>query len=427
MKDLDADGVFWLEDAPDEQVAGRLTFTARDGGRLSLIGSFSEIEQFGEFVGPRRIHGVAGERLLTLDDCYQVTKRIGMPGIVREEYQVSWILSGDHFRGDQASRFTAVHVRLRHLEHWVNRTGTSIETKPGRNQYQLGRVTVSHDPLERLTIPTEDGALEVAFPVSMNLGSFEARISQGCSFTVRFEEPVGLQRAFARCTALQDLVTISLDAPAAVTQISLSHPESVRKRSDGEDVHNSIEALTKLQGSHSLDGDDEKYPANMLLTFDDIGGLQGVAGWLKTAERFGAVVGVLLAYWYVPDMNADTRFLNAVIAAEALERVRTGKQEFPFKNALVRIAEDADELAHALVGDVESWAHEVREMRVLNVVHRGLNEEIDHARMFYLAEALYMLVVVSLLRECGVSGSTVSGIQHHQRFQWTAEGLRTTA
>ena len=74
----------------------------------------------------------------------------------------------------------------------------------------------------------------------------------------------------------------------------------------------------------------------MLFNFDDIGGLSGVAGWLKTAERFGPVVGTLLAQWYLPDMHAENRFLNVVIAAEALERIRTGKQKFPFKRALPR-------------------------------------------------------------------------------------------
>ena len=427
MEDLDVDGVFWLEGAPDEQVAGRLTFDVRDGAHLSLIGSFEDLDQFGELGGPRRILGVAGTRLLTLDECHQVGKRLDMPGIVRERYQVSRILSGDHFREDQSDRFSAVHFRVRHLEHWVNRTGTSVETEPGQDQYQLGRVTVTHDPLERIVLRMEEAALELAFPVKMSLGVFETRIDQGCSFSVRFDKPIGLREAFASCNALQDLVTIGLDAPAAVTQMSVSHPDSVRQRSDGEQVHNSIEVLTRFQGSHSPDGDDGKYPANMLFTFDDIGGLHGVAGWLKTAERFGPVVGVLLAHWYLPDINVENRFLNVVIAAEALERIRTGKQRFPFKRALSRLAEDAGEIAEVLVGDPNAWAKEVRAMRVRDVVHRGLSEETDYARMYYLSEAIYMLVVVSLLRECGISPTTISNIRDHQRFQWVAEALRTTA
>ena len=36
-----------------------------------------------------------------------------MPGIVREQYYVSWILSGAHFMKSQSARFTAVHLRMR--------------------------------------------------------------------------------------------------------------------------------------------------------------------------------------------------------------------------------------------------------------------------------------------------------------------------
>ena len=133
-----------------------------------------------------------------------------------------------------------------------------------------------------------------------------------------------------------------------------------------------------------------------------------------------------MAHWYLPDIHVESRFLNAVIAAEALERIRTGKQRFPFKRALLRIAGDAGEIAEALVGDPDAWATEVRGMRVRDVVHRGLSDEIDYARMYHLSEAIYMLVVISLLRECGVSPATISNIQNHQRFQWVAEALRTT-
>lgn len=426
MEPLDLDGLFWLEDAPDEQIAGRLTFNAQDGAHLSLIGSFDGLDRFGELGGPVRIHGVAGKRLLTLENSYQIGKTFEMPGIVRERYQVTWILSGDHFREDQAERFIAVHFRTRHLEYWVNRTGTTIETEPSEEQYQLGRVTVIHEPLDDMAVSIAGATLELAFPSTMRFSVFETRIVQKCSFTVRFDEPVSLQEALTRCTALRDLVTIGLDAPSNITQVSLSHADSVRQRSDGEPIRNAIEVFTRFQGSPLIDGDDGTYPANMLFSFDDIGGLDGVAGWLATDERFRPVISVLLAHWYLPDGHAEDRFLNAVIAAEAMERIRTGRQDFPFKEALLKIASDAGELADALVGEVDPWADEVRNMRVINVVHRGLNEDIDYGRMYYLAEAIYILVVISLMGESGVSPTTVSGIQHHRRFQWVADALRKT-
>ena len=427
LEALDIDGLFWLEDAPNQQVAGRLTFGGADGARLGLIGAFTPLDQFGELGGPQRIHGVAGKRLLTLESCLQIDKTIEMPGILRESYHASRVLSGANLRESQSGGFTSVSLGLQHLQHWVSRTGTKVDTELSEDKNSFSRVTVTHEPLEEIVVQMEQETLELGFPSKMTLGVFEARITQDCSLTVRFDKPVHLQEALVRCTALQDLVTIGLDGPTVITRVSLSHEDLVRERSDGKHVHDPIQLYAQFQGGHLPQDGDGKYPANMLLSFDDIGGLDGVAGWLKTAERFSPVVGLLLDHWYLPEMHPETRFLNAVIAAEALERIRTRRQEFPFKEGLLSIAADTGEIAGTLVGDLDSWADEVRNMRVIGVVHRGLGEDIDYERMHYLSESIYMLVVVRLLQECGVGVTTLAGIQDHQRFQWVAERLRATA
>ncbi len=429
MEDLDLDGLFWPEDAPDNQVAGRLTFDARDGGLLALIGSFDDLDQFGELGGPTRIHGLAGKRVLTLDGCLQIGKTFEMPGFVRERYHVPRILSGEHLRESQFDRFTAVHIGLRHLEHWVNKSGTKFDTELSEGPdgpIDIRRVTVTHEPLDAVIAPIAEGTLEIGFPSRMSLNPFEARITQDCSFAVRFDKQVGLREALARCTALQDLMTIGLDEPAAVKHVSLSHADSVSQRSDGEPVNTPIELHAQFHGSRPPEGGGGTYPANMLFTFEDIGGLDGVAQWLSAATRFRAVIGLLMSHWYIPEMYTENHFLNVIIAAEALERIRTGKQETPARRALLKIADDAGQIADVLVGDVKSWADEVVKMRAVDLVHTGLGEDPGTTRMHYLSGSVYMLVVVSLLRECGVSVTTLSNIQHHRRFKWVAEGLRTT-
>lgn len=72
MRDLDVDGSFWLEHAPDDKVAGRLRFESRSGARLDLIGSFRADADAGHDRDALRIHGVAGGELLTLETCFRV-------------------------------------------------------------------------------------------------------------------------------------------------------------------------------------------------------------------------------------------------------------------------------------------------------------------------------------------------------------------
>ena len=65
----------------------------------------------------------------------------------------------------------------------------------------------------------------------------------------------------------------------------------------------------------------------MLFTFDDIGGLDGVAKWLETSSKFRPVIDSLLSDWYLPTTYTDNRLLNSIIAAEALETHKASTTE----------------------------------------------------------------------------------------------------
>ncbi len=82
---IDADGSFWLPGREEEPVAGRVRYDSTDGGSLSLIGSFGGVGGLASAMddaSPRvvRIHGVAGRRLFTLDDCFQTHIGFEAPG-----------------------------------------------------------------------------------------------------------------------------------------------------------------------------------------------------------------------------------------------------------------------------------------------------------------------------------------------------------
>ncbi len=136
------------------------------------------------------------------------------------------------------------------------------------------------------------------------------------------------------------------------------------------------------------------------------------------------MIGSLLSHWYLPSLYEENRFLNVVIAAEAVERIRTQEQGLNFQHALERLAKDAGATFEALVDDVASWSKEVVQLRVNQVVHRGLGEDIDSSRLHVLTESLYYLVVLCLLRECGVPEDAFSNIKQHRRFMHLANRLR---
>ena len=423
MEELDLDGLFWPEEEPENQLAGRLRFDIQNGARLSLIGGFGGIEQFGTIPEPRCIHGVAGKRLLTMADCRQDRQSLEVPGIARERYSVPAVLSGGHLPARMLDGFTSVSVKLHHLERWVNQTGTTVQYNSSEEGRSLSRFVLNFEPLETVAIEMGRDTLELRFPWQLTPDLFDPTIRQFAAMAVQFDDPVSLEEAIVPCAAIQDLVTIGLDAPAVITQVSLTHSEVEREMADGRIVLDPIELYTRFRIGQVSQDEGKPHPATMLFTFDHIGGLDGVVKWLRVARKFSPVVGTLLGHQYLPSIHGENRFMNAVIALEALERIRQQKQDIKLKAALSHAVEYAGTLGSDLVGCTEHWAKEVRDVRVLNVVHRGLNEDVNVMRMYELSESIYILTVINLLKECGIDQSKLANFRNHDRYRRAAEGL----
>ena len=57
------------------------------------------------------------------------------------------------------------------------------------------------------------------------------------------------------------------------------------------------------------------------------------------------------------------------------------------------------------------------------MVHPGLRGNSDGYRLYLLSESIYLLVVLTLLHECGVSIDSLKNIQNHEHFKWLAAEL----
>ena len=338
MEELDVDGLFWLVRNPEDTVAGHLRFDAKNGAELALIGSFSTPgDREAEAV---RIHGIAGKKRLTLDGCSRVREAFEVPGIYRETYYAAVILAGAHFDEEQPLAFSALHLRFRHLEQWIGKTGLEYTFDEISEGVMQTRIT--HTTLKKSSVHTSLGELELAFPHEFKIPLLgETTFKETCVLSLRTREPLSLEDAFEACAAIQHLITIGVDAPIPATSMSLSHPDFVRTLPNGKVIHDEIKLYTQFRGSDVQSDTRSIHPAEMMFSFDDIGGLDGIASWLKTAARFEPVIGSLLSHWYLPTMYTDNRFLNIVIAAEAMERIRTGRQNIDFREGLESLARDA--------------------------------------------------------------------------------------
>lgn len=460
MEDLNLEGIFWLPSVSESSVAGRLTFNVAEGAELSLIGSLEGVESLlsNDDQESRRIMGVAGKRLLTLEGCVKAGSNMEMPGILRDRYRVKQIFSGVHFANEDSLEFIEVSFEVRHLAYWVGRSAITWSMTEHQASKRISNVSVDLDPLEPSSFQAGVGDLELGFSWGM-FGDdvLEKGVRHRTYLSFKPTAKRLLDDLLKVCMAVQHLVTVGVDAAAPIEALTLKHEKHTRQIGS-KTINEPIELYAQLQGADSPGAEKRILPHEMLFTFDDLGGLEGLSRWLGVADKFEPVIGTLLAHRYISRTYMENRLQNAVFAAETFDRLRFPnrvqshkvhkakvdsiiaaapedhqkwlREQLAFSNEprlidrLVRLAQHAGPTFETLVSDPGEWAKATKDARN-RTVHRGRRgKQLDGASLFSLAESVYFLVCLCLLRESGVSEEDLRKVQTHRRFGWLRERLQ---
>ena len=424
MEELDIEGLFWIPAESDDKKAGRLTFNETDGATLNLIEQFRVPIEDGRRVAriplslnkePVRIVGSAGGRWLTLHDCQETGRKMDSTSVVRRQYHVTVVLCGAFLNEEEPLVFSSATVRLGHMEEWVNRSGLGVVYGYEGDSNLINSVQISYTPIKPDVTDTSWGQIALTFPWELRGDHFvESSVKHRCSVELRFTSPQTLETIFSFSSSLWHLLTIGIDSPTSILNMTLYHPNERRR----------VDLYTQWNESGTQRSTETIHQRRMLLGFDDIGGLHGVARWLEVAGKYDTVIGTLVSHWYRPKMYVENRYMNVLVAAEKLLRIRLKKRSFKFATELKQLACETSGAFQALVGDIDFWVKKVVQTRANRVVHPGRHDAGDGWRLHLLAESIYLLVVLVLFRECDVPQDTIANIQNHDRFKWLASQLK---
>ena len=418
MTDLDLLGSFWPAGQPDNRLPGRLAFDGRKGPVLALCGSFHDpgrvVEQararqagtvsvgLSEMLGsgspPIRILGDTTQGPVSLDHCLvgRSSWSFGSSGSSTAEYHALRVFQGTHFDDHAPLQFDAITFRLGHLAQWIARSGLRIDPKPDPKAVDHMRITMA--PPGRYVASTDLGELVLACRyIPRGNGIVGFRIDRDCSLELRFPEGRPLDQILEVAAAVQDLVTIGVAAPSRVSSIWLSHSSTQRP----------IRLWEKWRGDDVDAGESRAiHPAEMLFTYDVIGGLEGVGRWLTVWKKFSLCVGTLTSRWYTPQTGYSD-FFSTVTAAETFERIRREQQIVKLNDGLRELICAVGKPFRDLVADVNRWVSRIVQTRDNFVVHPGLRGNPDGEDLYWKTELVYTLVVLRLLRECGLQEATL--------------------
>jgi hypothetical protein len=112
---------------------------------------------------------------------------------------------------------------------------------------------------------------------------------------------------------------------------------------------------------------------DIAFTLSELGGMDGVAKWLKLAATYRSMLGRVMNTRYERRMFVEDRLLDRVAALEGFHREwkRTGKKKVWLVVRLTELAALAGDPFTELVGDAQAWCERVKQERDNIAHHKG--------------------------------------------------------
>jgi hypothetical protein len=460
MRTFDELGLFWLPGHEEDALSGRLQFDPNgDGLNLSLVGEFENAPDRED--SQSRILGWRGNDRLTLNRCLSYGPNVRAPGITESRYYANEMFVGHHFEREELAFQSAV-MRLSDLDSWVGISGIVTE-----NDYQ--HVESRSHPIYRMafTPPAEEAYPFSRGRVKLGFGwkpggdpihgiSFQ----QWPGIIIEYDQMQAFDTVQRDVSRIQALVTLCLDAPTALDSLVLRRPDIRATVLSGEDagVPQPIEFIATPIRYVDPQDRQPRHWHQMLLGFEELGGIEAIARWLDASERFQRALSSFISIKHAKQMFAENRFLNVTFAAEAFHRTTVGGSymdeeafngllsiylentpekdhdwlrgriehgnEPPLRKRLQQLAARAGASTRPLIGDKERWAYTLAQLRN-ELTHMGNDSRVfEGADLVFVTESVYAVVRMCMLMDCGVSPEILTRKANSPTMMWYRERLK---
>ncbi|WP_214323065.1 HEPN domain-containing protein [Nonomuraea sediminis] len=445
---FEAQGEWWLPGREGRRVAGVLRFDPDAGSELRLIGTFRGMDEEGERTERRgavvtitysrdslenagtypRILGRAGGNSYTLEDCVRKSVRRSLTGGGgTETVNVNQIYRGANFGDSELPTANSVSVDLRYLTQWIGRPAIKESyTFLSESNPDLKAIDLKVVPLDDQTALLADGTLRLTHSIRVSGDRITGRsLAQKFYFRIDSTRVAGTQDLLERISDLQDLVSIATGRTAEIDGLRYWNSALANHERDDNAHPRPVEFFAKWNNR-----DTSKTPGSMRLqdiyfTFEQFGGVEGVARWLDQVERYRSALGRVVSSRYAPSMFTSDRLLSYAAALEFLDRVN--HTSGVFAQRMARCATLAGSPFLALIGgDVQRWIKAVKDHRNDIAHHGGTHVKQSNSAQFFLARSLYWVFVLCILREARAPEAVFQQITKHDAFNGLGPRLRAT-
>ncbi|MEU0103777.1 HEPN domain-containing protein [Streptomyces sp. NPDC006251] len=446
MEPFEGHGHWWLLGNEENKVPGTLKIDSSGGAELYLIGSLRSFEDFGESTTANgvtttsftqesmersgtypRIHGLIGTIAYTLEDCFQKrSARNLMGGIPTEVVHVNQVFKNVYYEEDEETVASGISFVPRHLSYWVRKGGLASSIRAPHERQEQESEAEPHISVHGYEVPSDDVTLtdgaELHLRQRLTLsgdGITSKEIKQ--LYYYRYDAP-GLRHMndlLEVASDLQDLVSVATNRTAQFDEVAFYHPEIKLIPEKEDSALKPIEFIARWNAAVNTP---EKVPNSLVFGYEEFGGMNGVASWLAVAAKHRISLGRVMATRYSKSMPVSDRLLNRAASLESFDRVRNG-DSIDFGARMARCANYAGGEFMEMVKNRRKWSKMVKEDR--DDIAHNLGRSRETAEQIFLADSLYWLFILCLLKEAKAPREVFRSIKKYGEYSWLCTKVST--
>jgi hypothetical protein len=442
---LELHGRWWLPDHEDHQVFGTLNWNADDGGALQLHNELrpgvwldnvladGSVQKYRADRGETQFYplilGRVENRVYTLLDSFRLSVREYDMDERVEKVHVNRFLEGAQFDDPDELSIDRLVIDMRHLTGWVKHTGLEIEwpRMVGTDEDVFAVVTAR--TLPSFTVEHHGVILRLAQELNgtgdhvHNLG-----IAEQWVLRLQTDEPKPLDVTLDVASNFQHLVSIAVGKTAQFEKVVLHHPALPALSLAGpmgtmrHDINYYVRWSNRSAPCEPVKDHD------MYFTFDDVGGIESVGRWLGVAADYRTELSRVMATRYREGMLLEDRIMNMTAALDSFDKHRRANGKWvKYAERVQHCVELAGQpFLDLIVIDSDQWVQRVVTTRDDLAHHREQFRTDGSVGDHLLAEQLFWLFVICMLRLTETQDATYERISRHSQIRWLIERAEAT-
>lgn len=470
-------GMWWLPDAPNQQVPGMLHYDSESGLSLSLIGAFENRIMSNPSPGVTIFHegsktwnviyGAAEQREITLLGCYPTNSKRTIGARVKtpdkQTIKITTALIGVHVDSEDKKLFSAVEISVEDIGRWG--ASSVIEMFLGATNGHLdGSGTLQVKPIPKQSVDVNGTEFILSHRYTLpsldqQRSSTVGHIDDTTFMRIDPAEVCSVWDAQNYTRLIQDLVALATHRAVGVIwlRLKLSEKTNPALRTQRSQEHNVDVLHSPLRvGVHDMKAVQSNH---MLFTCKDIPLKEIIPQWCKVYERLRPALNMILGLRYAPAQYVENNLLTAVGAAEVLHRNLKideppipSKEFKPMREAILEhvpeeykehikgllrnaptlrerlcalAARPDKEAISSLIPNVDSWAQRTTQARN-DLTHEGRTSNHSLKELIAIVNVTTAVVILNLLNEIGLSAELQRKIvQQHPQLHETAQQANT--